>query len=105
MDDRFYGNEQEHWSTYAQTLQSITREEVNAALKKYLTFDNVKVVFITPDAEGLKKALVNNDPSPITYQSPKPDEIYKEDEKISAYPLEVKPENITIVDVDSVFEG
>jgi zinc protease len=105
MDDRFYGNEQEHWSTYAQTLQDITRDEVNAALKKYLTFDNVKVVFITPDAEGLKKALVNNDPSPITYQSPKPDEIYKEDEKISAYPLEVKPENITIVDVDSVFEG
>ena len=72
---------------------------------KYLTFGNIKVVFITPDAEGLKKALVNNEPSPISYQSEKPEEIYKEDEKISTYPLQVKPENVKIVEVDSVFEG
>ena len=105
LDDRFYGNEHEHWSTYAKMLDELTREEVNAALKKYLTFSDFKVVFITPDAEGLKKALVNNEPSPISYQSEKPDEIYKEDERISTYPLEVKPENITIVEVDEVFEG
>jgi zinc protease len=105
LDDRFYGNEQEHWSTYAETLENLTLEEVNAAIKKYLTFGDVKVVFITPDAEGLKNALVNNEPSPITYQSAKPDEVYKEDENISNYPLQVKPENVTIVEVDAVFEG
>ena len=105
LDDRFYGNEKEHWSAYAETLDELTREEVNAALKKYLTFGDFKVVFITPDAQGLKKALVNNEPSPISYQSEKPAEIYKEDENISNYPLEVKPENVTIVEVDAVFEG
>lgn len=105
LDDRFYGSESEHWSHYGEVLDDITREEVNAALKKYLNFGDIKAVFITPDANGLKNAMVNNDPSPITYQSAKPDEIHKEDERISTYPLEVKPENVTIVEVDEVFEG
>jgi zinc protease len=105
MDDRFYGNEREHWSHYAEMLDQLTLEEVNAAIKKHLTFGNVKAVFITPDAESLKQAMVNNDPSPISYESAKPDEIYKEDEKISTYPLEVEPGNVTIVKVDDVFEG
>jgi zinc protease len=105
LDDRFYGNEQDHWVTYAETLDELTCEEVNAALKKYLTFGDMKVVFITPDAGGLKNALVNNEASPISYQSEKPAEIYTEDEKISTYPLEVKTDNVTIVKVDEVFEG
>jgi zinc protease len=104
LDDRFYGNEHEHWATYAKMLDELTRDDVNAALKKHFTFDNIKAVFITPDAEGLKKTLVENAPSPISYQSEKPDEVYKEDEKISTYPLEVKPENVNIVKVDEVFE-
>jgi zinc protease len=105
LDDGFYGNEHEHWSTYAQTLDELTRDDVNAALKKYLTFRDLKVVFITPDAKGLKNALVNNEPSPISYQSEKPEEIYREDEEISTYPLDVKLENVIIVGVDAVFEG
>jgi zinc protease len=104
LDDRFYGNENEHWSMYAKMLDELTRDEVNAALKKHFSFQNIKVVFISPDADGLKEALVSNAPTPITYQSEKPAEIYEEDEIISAYPLAVKPENVTIVQVDDVFE-
>jgi zinc protease len=104
LDDRFYGNEEEHWSTFARMLDELTLEEVNAALKKYFTYENIKIAFITPDAEGLKGVLVNNEPTPITYQSEKPAEIYEEDIKISAYPLSVKPENVTIVKVAEMFD-
>jgi len=105
LDDRFYGNEKDHWGMYAEALDELTREDVNAAIEKHLSFKNLKVVFITPDAEGLKNALVNNEPSPITYQSEKPAEIYIEDKEISTYPLMLKPGNVKILKVDEVFEG
>lgn len=105
LDDRFYGIDKGHWKTYAKMLDSITRDEVNAALKKYLNYQNLKVVFITSDAEALKEALVSDAPSPITYQSEKPESLLEEDKAIEAYPLAIKPENVTIVKVDEMFEG
>ncbi len=105
IDDRFYGNQNYHWDTYAAMLDELTLEDVNAALKKYLSYRNVKVVFITPDAEGLKRMLVNNEPSPIEYASEKPAEVYEEDKVLSTYPLTVAPANIKIVTVDELFEG
>jgi zinc protease len=104
LDDRFYGIDGGHWETYAKMIDELTREEVNAALSKHLTVDNIKAVFITDDADGLKDALVGNVPSPITYESDKPAEIYEEDEKISTYPLSIAAENVTIVQLDDVFE-
>jgi len=105
LDDRFYGIEEGHWVRYSRMLDDLTRDEVNAALRKHFNFENLKAVFITPDAEGLKNALVNDAPSPITYASEKPVEVIEEDKEISTYPLAVKPENVTIVKVDEVFEG
>lgn len=61
-------------------------------------------MFISNEAEALKEALVNNTPSPITYESEKPAEILEEDKEIAAYPLHVSPENVTIVKVEQVFQ-
>ena len=105
IDDRFYGIEEGHWKRYSKMLDSITREEVNAALKKYLTYTNLKAVFITRDAEDLKKALTENLPSPIEYTSEKPVEVLEEDKKIISYPLDVKPENVIIKPIEAMFEG
>ena len=105
IDDRFYGIEEGHWLRFSRMLDELTREEVNAALRKHFNYENLKAVFITPDAEGLKSALVNNAPSPITYASEKPTEVIEEDKEISTYPIVVKPENVTIVKADEVFEG
>ena len=91
-------------SEFAKMLDKLTRDEVNAALKKYLNYTNVKVVFITPGAQELKSTLVNNTPSPITYASEKPDEIYEEDKQISTYPLTIESEAVKIVKLEDVFE-
>ena len=105
LDDRYYGIEEGHWALFAKMLDELTLEDVNAALRKHLGYENLKAVFITPDAEGLKKALVNNDPSPITYASDKPAGVLEEDRSIVRYPLKVKPENVRIVKIEEVFEG
>jgi zinc protease len=105
LDDRFYGIDEGHWKRYARRLDELTLEDVNAALARHLTPENIKAIFITEDAEGLKEALVNSEPSPITYESEKPAEVIEEDKDISTYPLTVAPENVTIVELDTVFSS
>jgi zinc protease len=105
LDDEFYGIERGHWATFARMLDELTLEDVNSAVRRHLGIDDLKVVFITPDAEGLKSALVSDAPTPITYSSEKPAEVLAEDTEISTFPLKVKAENVRVFKVDELFEG
>lgn len=103
IDSRYYGYA-DFLAEVQMRLPSITREEVNAAIKKYLNWQNVRIVVITQDAQALKEALVSNAPSPITYANPSmPKAVLDEDLIIQAYPLDVKPENVRIVPATSFF--
>lgn len=108
IDSEFYGVEDngEFIKHYRNKIKNLTLEQVNAAIKKYIQYDNVLVAAVTKDAEKFKKNLIEDNPSPIKewYSSEKSDEIYEEDELIATFPLEVKAENVTIVPVDEMFE-
>jgi zinc protease len=104
LDDVFYGIKGHHLGNFRTMLDQLTLEDVNNAVKKHLQYKNLKIVFITNEAEKLRAMLVNNTPSPIEYATPKSQEILDEDRVISAYPISVKAENIRIVPVDKVFE-
>jgi zinc protease len=84
-------------------LSRLTLEEVNAAIKKYLTTNRMRIVVVTKDAEGLRDAILANKPSPITYNSPKPQEIMDEDKVIQVYPIDVRAEQVRITPVGQVF--
>jgi zinc protease len=86
-------------------LPKLSREDVNRAIKKYLNFENLHVAVITQDGESLKKALVENATSPITYANPNmPKEVLDEDQVIQAYPLEVRPENVRVIPASEFFK-
>ncbi len=104
LDDKFYGITEGHWKLYRKMLDELTVDDVNAAIRKYWQYQNIKAVFITNEAEELKSALVNNTPSLITYRSSKPAAILAEDREIAKYPLHVAPEHVSIVKVDKVFQ-
>lgn len=105
VDDRFYGIDGEgHLARFRKTMDELTLDEVNAAIRKHLRYDDLKIVIVTGDAERLAKALGADAPSPIRYASPKPPEIVEEDRKIATFPLGIRPENITIVPVEQMFE-
>ncbi|GAB4365288.1 MAG: hypothetical protein Kow0042_04430 [Calditrichia bacterium] len=104
LDDVFYGIEGSHLEKFKQILDQLTLEDVNQAIKKHLQYQNIKVVFVTNEAEKLKEMLVKNLPSPITYTTPKPQEVLDEDVEIANYPLKVKPENVKIVQLDELFQ-
>lgn len=104
IDDRFYGIEGEgHLTRFRRLMDEITLAEVNAALKRQLRADNLKIAIVTGEAEALAEALSTDAPSPVEYDSPKPQSVMDEDRVIARFSLGIMPEDITIVPVDELF--
>ncbi len=80
----------------------LTVDDVNRAIKKYLSAKNLQIVIVTKDAEGLRDQLVSDSFSSIKYDAPKP-QLAEEDKIIGNYKLNIAPENVRIVPVDEVF--
>lgn len=104
MDSHYYGY-QDFLAEVQKRLPKLTREDVNRAVKKYLNFENIRIVIITQDAVKLREDLVANKPSPITYANPNmPKEVLDEDLVIQVYPLEVRPEKVRMAKASSFFQ-
>jgi zinc protease len=103
LDSRYYGIG--NFNDYMrEQLAKLTLEDVNTAVRRHLKSDRMRIVMVTKEAEAMRDAIVGNKPSPITYNSPKPKEVMDEDKLIEAYKIEVKPEAVTVVAVDQVFQ-
>jgi len=103
LDSSYYGIKD--FPTYMrEQLAKLTLADVNRAIKTYLKSDAMRIAIVTKDAAGLRDAIVNNKPSPITYNAPKPKEITDEDKVIENYKIAVKPADVTIVPAEKVFQ-
>jgi zinc protease len=102
LDERFYGLG-EYAATMREALGKLTLNDVNTAIRKHLSAKDVSVVMVVKDAEGLKKKLVTDALSPITYDATKPAELLEEDQKIGAAKLGIKAESVKITPVEEVF--
>jgi len=92
----------EYTKTMQDAYRRLTRDDVNKAIKKYLSAKNLQVIVVTKDAEGLRDLLLKDEPSSIKYDAPKP-QLAEEDKVIGSYELNLKPENVKIISVDDVF--
>jgi zinc protease len=105
LDDIFYGiPEPGFLAGIRPGIEALTLDKVNSAIKRHLQAKNMWVVFITNDAEGMKKKILSGEPTNITYAGQQPREILEEDKVIAAWPIPVKAEHITIIDINEVFE-
>lgn len=103
LDSNFYGIP--NFTEYVRDrLARLTLEDVNRAIKKHLTADNVKVIVVANDAETFAKTAAEDRPSPISYPSPMPKDILEEDKLIVTYKLNLNSKNVEIVPVDQVFQ-
>ena len=103
LDSRYYGTP-EYTAFMRERLSKLTLADVNRAIKQYLNPGNMRVVMVTKDAESLRDAIVKGAPSPITYNSPKPEDILAEDKVIEKYKVNVRPDQVVIVPVEKVFQ-
>jgi len=103
LDDQFYGVQGSHLEIFRKMMGEMTQTDVNAAIKKYWQYGNMQIAIITKDAASFRDALVKDAPSPITYKTPKPESVLKEDKEIEVFPVKVKPEQVRVVPVTELF--
>jgi zinc protease len=103
IDDAFYGLKESHLAKFRRMMDELTLADVNAAIKKHWQTANMQIAIITKDAAAFADQLAANAPSPITYTSPKPNEVLEEDKIISTYPLKIQREKVKIVPVTELF--
>ena len=103
LDSRYY-RISDFNSYMRDRLSKLTLADVNNAIQRYLKSDRMRIVIITKDAETLRDAIINNTPSPIKYNAPRPAEILDEDKVIQVYKINVKPEDVAVVPVERVFQ-
>ena len=104
MDDKFYGLQGSHLDLYRHAMQTMTRQQVNEAVRRHLQYKDLEIVIVTKDAKAFRDALIADAPSPITYSTPRPAEVLKEDQEIMKFPLHIRPENIRIISGKTLFE-
>ncbi|MBZ5727062.1 MAG: insulinase family protein [Acidobacteriia bacterium] len=103
IDSMYYGT-----ANYVPSLKAalarLTRDEVNRVIKRYLRVDRLVIAAVSKDGEELKRQLASDDPSPMTYNSPKAAEILEEDKIVEKRPLHLRPEDIKVVPAEQVFQ-
>ncbi len=85
-------------------LATLTRADVNRVIKRYLRTDGLVIVAVANHGDDLKRALTSGESSPITDTSARPAEISEQDKIVEKFPLNLRPEDITIVPVEDLFE-
>jgi zinc protease len=103
IDSLYYGIP-EYGPYVKSALAKMTVKDVNEAIKRNLRSTDLRIVAVAQNCEELKKKLSSNPLSPMTYNSPKPEEVMEEDKVVERYRIDIKPESIQIVKVESLFE-
>jgi len=106
MDSRFYGRK-DFIAEMNKAMKKLSVDDVNKAIKKYLQFGNMDIAIITTpeEAAALKPALLNNDPSPMSYSNVVKeglsDEILAEDKIVQNFKLPVR--SVDIIPTNQTF--
>lgn len=88
-------------SMLTEGLKDLTLEEVNAAISRHIDPFNMEIVLIAKSANDLRDKLLAGETSPMTYNSPKPDSVLREDRVIEDYPIRLN--EVSIKPVRSFF--
>ena len=103
LDDAFYGIRGPHLPDLCARMASVTREQVNDAIKRHLHPELLQVAMVAPHASELAAAVAADGPSPITYTSEKPKAVLDEDKLIERHPVGIARANITLLPLAKVF--
>lgn len=105
MDSEFYGTDY-FIDRIDRELSTMTVDDVNAAIRKYLHPSDIKIAVVVDEGKGkdFLDAMEKNTPSPITYSSPVAQRILDEDKQITVFPLTVNSAKSEVVSAKDLFE-
>jgi zinc protease len=104
MDSKFYKMD-DYIGTLPKRLDAVNLDDVNAAIRKYLSSKNMKVAVVTKGASEFLDDLVANKPSPIVYDAEDmPAALLAEDKKIEVYTLDINKDGSRVISAQDLFE-
>ncbi|MDB4971852.1 MAG: Peptidase, family [Myxococcaceae bacterium] len=103
LDDRFYGTKEPHLASLTAAFGKLTREQVNAAIRRHVASSRLQIAMVAPHADALAESLVRGDASPITYNVDKPADVLAEDKLIEKHPLGLLREQVNVLPLASIF--
>ncbi len=102
IDSLYYGIP--GYNEYIKTaLRNLTLEDVNRAIRAHMRSTNVQIAGVAKDTAELEKLLKGTAPTPITYNSPKTQDVLDEDKIIEKLSLNIG--EIHVIPVAQVFEN
>ena len=105
QDSRFYGIP-DYLAEVQARLPRVTRDQVNAAIRKHLRQNNLVIALVTEDADGFLGTLLSGKATPIHYDTPgTPAEVLNEDKIIERFPLTVNRDRSRVVAATDLFEN
>jgi len=102
IDGEFYGRK-DLVTELAERLPKLTLVQVNAAVRKHLKTEGMKVAIVARDAALLRELLTSGRPTPIAYDTQGTAlDVLAEDKQIAVFPL--KDVSVRVVPVEQMFE-
>lgn len=103
MDDVFYGADGEYLERLRAAWRELDADDVNAAIRRHLRPDQLRIAIVAPDAEALANAIASEAESPINYRSSVSETVRAEDREIVRHPLGIPRDGITVVPLERTF--
>ncbi len=103
VDSLFY-DAPDFMNTLKLRLAKLTAADVTRVVRRYLRTDKISIAIVADHAEELRQQLASDDPSPMTYNTSKPQEILDVDKVVEKWPLHLKADAIKIVPAEHVFQ-
>jgi zinc protease len=104
QDSKFYGMA-DYLSEVQKRLPALSKEQVDAAVRKHLQSKNLVVALVTQDGPASLQTLLSGKPTLIHYDSAgTPSDILAEDKLIQLFPVEVNRQRSRVIAPTDLFE-
>ncbi|MGH7284297.1 MAG: M16 family metallopeptidase, partial [Polyangiaceae bacterium] len=104
MDDVAYGLKKPYLETMRGGWAALDEGSLKAATDRWLTAKDISIAIVAKDGEALAAALEKGEPSPPSYDTPKPASVTSEDAAFQKYQLGIEAKNVRVVPVADMFK-
>jgi zinc protease len=103
IDAKYYGKDIQ--KELERRLPSMTKADVDAAVRKHLPKGKFQIAVVTDHAEKFRSELLSGAPTPIHYDTKgTPEAVLAEDKTIEKFPVPVQADDVRVVPASDMFQ-
>lgn len=102
IDSAFYGTP-DYASYIREGLATLSLDDVNSAVRRHLRWERLRIVMVGEQMQEMRERLLEGEPSPMTYNSAKPEDLLEEDKLVQHREIPLRPEAVKVVPVEKIF--